>query len=383
MLGYLLVWGVVAAQDVSSGYRHFYNLDFPQALEEFEREAAKAPGDPEVYNHIAHTILYHEMFRNGALETEMVAGSNAFLKREAVQPSGADQKKFSDAVSTAMSICEARLRSNEKDKEALYALGVAHGLKANYDFLVRKAWSDALSGAGKARKFHEKVTAIDPEFSDALLVQGVHQYVVGSLPRTVRFFGFFVGFRGDRAKGVEMLRKVEIFGQRNRLDAQVLLAAIYRREKRQSEAIPLLSVLGDRFPRNFLLQFELAQMYADLGDKGRSVAILDQIEAHRVGRRNGFERISRERVAFARGNLLFWYRDLDPALASMKIATAGAAQLNLGTGVLAWMRLGQISDLRGERAEAVAAYRKAMDFAPGSEVAKEAKGYGKSAYRRK
>jgi tetratricopeptide (TPR) repeat protein len=180
-----------------------------------------------------------------------------------------------------------------------------------------------------------------------------------------------------------MLRKVEIFGQRNRLDAQVLLAAIYRREKRQSEAIPLLSVLGDRFPRNFLLQFELSQMYADLGDKGRSLAILDEIEAHRVAKRNGFERITRERVAFARGNLLFWYRDLDAALASMKVATAGASQLNLGTGVLAWMRLGQIHDLRGERKEAVAAYRQAMKFAPGSEVAKEAKGYSKSAYRRK
>jgi tetratricopeptide (TPR) repeat protein len=372
-----------AAQDVSAGYRHFYNLDFPQALAEFERDAARAPEDPENHNHIAHTILYNEMFRNGALESEMVAGSNAFLKREAVQPSPADQQKFFEAIAKAMSLCETRLRRNPKDKEAIYALGVAHGLKANYDFLVRKAWSDALSGAGKARKFHEQVTEIDPDFADALLVQGVHQYVVGSLPRTVRFFGFFVGFRGDRAKGIEMLRKVEIFGQRNRLDAQVLLAAIYRREKRQAEAIPLLSVLGDRFPRNFLLRFELSQMYADLGDKARALAILDEIEEQRATRRNGFERITRERVAFARGNLLFWYRELDAALDSMRVATAGAARLNLGTGVLAWMRLGQIHDLRGERAEAIAAYRQAMQFAPGSEVAKEARGYTKSPYRRR
>jgi hypothetical protein len=380
----VLLWATaLSAQDVSPGYRHFYNLDFPQALAEFEREAAKTPTDPEVHNHIAHTILYSEMFRNGALESEMVAGSNAFLKREAVQASPAEQKKFSEAIAKATALCEERLRRNEKDKEALYAMGVAQGLKANYDFLVRKAWSDALSGAGKARKFHERVSAIDPEFADALLVQGVHQYVVGSLPRTVRFFGFFVGFRGDRAKGIELLRKVEIYGQRNRLDAQVLLAAIYRREKRQSEAIPLLSVLGDRFPRNFLLQFELAQMYADLGDKGRSLAILDQIEANRAARRNGFERIPRERTAFARGNLLFWYQDLDPALAAMKVATTGASQLNLGTGVLAWMRLGQIHDLRGERKEAVTAYQQAVKFAPGSEVAKEAKGYAKSPYRRK
>ena len=374
---------IAQAQDLSPGRKHFYNLDFPQALAEFEKDVARAPEDPIAHNQVAQTILYNDMFRNGALESEMIAGSNAFLKREAIQPSAIDQKKFADAIARAMSICEARLQRNVKDKEALYALGMSYGLKANYDFLVRKAWSEALSGAGKARKYHERVTEIDAEFTDAFLVQGIHQYVVGSLPRTARFFGFFLGFRGDRAKGIEMLRKVEIYGQRNRLDAQVLLAAIYRREKRQTEAIPLLSVLGDRFPRNFLFQFELSQMYADLGEKARSLAILDQVESNRAARRNGYERVTRERVAFARGNLLFWYNDLDQAVVSMKVATAGAAQLSLGTGVLAWMRLGQIHDLRGERKEAIAAYQQAVKFAPGSEVAKEAKGYGRSAYRRK
>jgi tetratricopeptide (TPR) repeat protein len=371
------------AQDLSTGQKHFYNLDFPQALVEFEKEAALAPDDPAAHNQIAQAILYNDMFRNGSLESEMIAGSNAFLKREAVQPNPVDQKKFSGAVAKSISICEARIQRNPKDKEALYAIGVAYGLKANYDFLVRKAWSDALSGTGKARKYHERVTELDPEFADALLVQGVHQYVVGSLPRAVRFFSFFVGVRGDRLKGIEMLRKVEIFGRGNRLDAQVLLAAIYRREKRQTEAIPLLSVLADRFPRNFLFQFELSQMYADLGDKARSLAILDEIEANRIARRHGYERVTKERVAFARGNLLFWYNDLDQALASMKIATAGASQLNLGTGVLAWMRLGQIHDMRNERKDAIAAYQQAMKYAPGSEVAKEAKGYSKSPYRRK
>ena len=62
---------------------------------------------------------------------------------------------------------------------------------------------------------------------------------------------------------------------------------------------------------------------------------------------------------------------------------ATAARLNLGTAVLAWMRLGQIHDMRGERKEAVAAYREAVRYAPGSEVAKESKGYGRSAYRRR
>lgn len=370
------------AQEIPPGYQHFYNLDFDLALADFERQAAADPNNPESYNHIAHTILYAEMLRNGALESELVTGTNSFLRREGLHPTAESQQKFADSVARSISICEERLRKDEKDKQALYAIGVAYGLKANYDFLVRKAWSDALGSASKARKYHEKATEIDPEFIDALLVQGVHQYVVGSLPRTLRFIGFFMGFRGDRTKGIEMLKKVEIYGKTNRVDAQIVLATIYRRERRPAEAIPLLSTLSDRFPRNYLLPFEMVQMYADLGDREHAIAVLDQIEEKRVKKQHGFERVPQERVAYARGNFLFWYRDFPAALQSMKTATAGVAKLNLATAVLAWMRLGQIHDMLGQRKDAIAAYDKAIELAPKSEAGKESKGYKSKAYRR-
>ena len=370
------------AQEITAGYQHFYNLDFDLALAEFERQAAAEPNNPESYNHIAHTILYSEMLRNGALESELVTGTNSFLRREGLHPTAESQQKFADSIARSISICEERLRKDEKDKQALYAVGVAYGLKANYDFLVRKAWSDALSSAAKARKYHEKATEIDPDFIDALLVQGVHQYVVGSLPRTLRFIGFFMGFRGDRTKGIEMLKKVEIYGKTNRVDAQIVLATIYRRELRPAEAIPLLSTLSDRFPRNYLLPLEMVQMYADLGDREHALAVLDQIEQKRMKKQNGFDRVSQERVAYARGNFLFWYQDYPAALQSMKIAAAGAAKLNLATAALAWMRLGQINDMLGQRKDALAAYEKAAELAPKSEIAKESKGYKSKPYRR-
>ncbi len=378
----LLLLVSLAAQEVSPGFRHFYNLDFDAAMEEFERNAASDPSKPEAWNNIAHTVLYSEMFRNGALESEMVSGTNSFLRREGLNPSPANQKKFADAVARSISLCEERLKKNERDKDALYAIGVAYAIKANYDFLVRKAWSDALSAAGKAHKYHERATDVDPEFIDALMIQGVHQYVVGSLPRTIRFLGFFIGIRGDRVKGIEMLKKVEIYGKRNRIDAQLLLATIYRRERRPAEAIPLLSTLGDRFPRNFLMQFELSQMYADLGDKSRALAILDLIDERRARNESGYERLSKERAAYARGNLLFWYQDFNDALAAIKVATANPAQLNLATAALAWMRQGQICDSLGNRSEALAAYQKAIATAPNSDIAKESKGYRSKPYRR-
>lgn len=378
-----LAAAALQAHEVSQGFQHFYNLEYPQALIWFQSESARSPQDPEPYTHIAQTLLYAEMFRNGALESELVSGGNPFLRRQGLNPSAGDIRLFFESISRAVSICEARLKRDPRDKIALYAIGSAYGVKGSWEFLIKRAYSDALSDTGKARKFHERITAIDPDFADALLVQGVHEYVVGSMPRGVRFFSFLVGVHGDKSKGIEMLRKVELLGLRNRLDAELLLAATYRREKRFAEAIPLLSVLGDRFPRNFLLRFELVQIYSDLGDKKRALELLDEMERLRATGAAGYKMVPRERVEFARGNLLFWYRDYDQALELMAKAAANAQALDLNTGVLVWLRLGQLRDLTGKRGLAVAAYKQAVAFAPKSDAASEAKRYASSAYKRK
>ncbi len=72
-----------------------------------------------------------------------------------------------------------------------------------------------------------------------------------------------------------------------------------------------------------------------------------------------------------------------PTLDNMKRVAAKAEDLDLNTGVLAWMRLGQIYDLKGQRSQALEAYHHAIDFAPDSDAAKESKGYLSSPYRRK
>src|ERR1700690_1682531 len=95
-------------QVVEPGYQHFYNLEFPEALTAFRAEVAKNPNSPDAYNHVAHTILYREMFRSGALESELVTGSNPFLRREGLNPSKADDQEFQDAITRAMALAEAR-----------------------------------------------------------------------------------------------------------------------------------------------------------------------------------------------------------------------------------------------------------------------------------
>lgn len=260
------------------GFQHFYNLEYDQALAAFTEQADKDPASPDAQNHIAQTILFREMFRAGKLDTDLITSNNGFLKTSKVKLSAEDDQQFSTALNRAMALAQERFAKDPNDTGAIYALGVSHGLRGNYDFIVRKAWREALREVTTARKMHNRVTEIDPEFVDARLVQGLHDYVVGSLPLGWKLLGFLAGFHGDRKKGMDTLKLVSEQGRINKIDAAMILAAIYRREKKPEAAIALLDDLIARIPRNFLLRIELAEVYGDLGNKAKALEALNEVD---------------------------------------------------------------------------------------------------------
>jgi tetratricopeptide (TPR) repeat protein len=215
------------------------------------------------------------------------------------------------------------------------------------------------------------------------MVQGLHDYVVGSLPLHWKLLGFLVGFRGSKEGGLRTVELVAAKGKDNRIDAEFLLCAMYRREKRPRLAIPLLLDLIGRFPQNYLLRMELAQMYSEVGENGKAIAALERLRALKTSGAPGYGALRMEKISYAEGNIQFWANDLDAALDSMKQAVAGAEGLDVNAGVLAWMRLGQIYDLKGQRKRAVDAYDHAIVFAPDSDAARESRVYLSSPYRRK
>lgn len=364
------------------GLNHFYNLEYDQALAEFEtaeQQDAQAIGP---HNHVAQTLLYREMYRNGALETELVSGNNPFLRRKGLNPSPEVEKRFNEEIQKAIDLANARLARNPNDTGALYGRGAAYALRANYEFLVRKAWRDSLRDATAARRDHNRVTELEPSNYDARFVQGLHDYIVGSLPWQWRLLGFLIGFHGDKDKGIHTVEEVARKGANNRVDAEMLLCALYRREERPKQAVPLLEDLLRRFPRNNLLLFEEAQMYSSLGNKDKAIGAIQRIESMKQEGLPGFANVPWEKIYFQLGNIHFWYNDLDQALENLKKVTASRNEVDLNTGVLAWMRLGQIYDMQNRRTEAIEAYRHAVAFAPEAEAAKESRGYMSSPYRR-
>jgi tetratricopeptide (TPR) repeat protein len=368
---------------VEQGFSHFYNLEYDEAIASFEKAIARNPDSPDLHNHLAQTLVFREMFRNGALESELVSGANSFLRRPKLNPSPETEARFLSEVLKALSLADARLKTNPDDTGAMYAMGISYGLRSNYYWVVKKAWHDSLKDATTARRLHNRVSELEPKNVDARLVQGLHDYIVGSLSWKFKMLGFLVGIHGDKEKGLRTVQDVAGNGKVNRIDAQFLLCALYRRENRTRLAIPIVQGLIGRFPRNFLLRLELAEMYSMAGDGTHGLETLEEVARLKTRHAPGFDRLPWEKIYFQEGSIQFWYNQLDRSLENMQRVTAAAVEdVDLNTGVQAYLRIGQIYDMKQKRAQALEAYQKAIAYAPQAEAAQESRKYLSAPYHR-
>ncbi len=367
---------------IDEGFNHFYNLEYDPAIAVFEKAIAQNPGLPDLHNYLAQSLIFREMFRNGALESELVSGSNSFLRRPKLNPTPETEKRILDEIASSMALAEARLKQSPNDTAAMYALGIAYGLRSNYFWVVKKAWRDSLKDATAARKLHNRISELEPNNVDARLVQGLHDYIAGSLPWGFKMLGLVVGVHGDKEKGVRTVQDVAKNGKRNRVDAEVFLCALYRRENQSKLAVPLVQELIRRYPRNYLLRMELGQMYSQAGDGVRGLQAVDEVARLKESHAPGFDRVPWEKIYYQQGSIQFWYNDLDRSLENMKKVAAAGEDVDLNTGVQAYLRMGQIYDMKQRRPEAIAAYKKAIAYAPQAEAAQESKKYLSTPYRR-
>src|SRR3984957_15830964 len=152
---FLSVAGSLGAADnwIQEGNEAFYNLDYDQSIASYEKALNASPDDPIRHNHLAHALLYRELFRNGALESELVSGNNSFLRRPKLEPPADVEKRFFGEIDRSMQLTQARIAKNPRDTAALHALSVAFALRANYGFLVRKSWKASLWDSSQAHKY--------------------------------------------------------------------------------------------------------------------------------------------------------------------------------------------------------------------------------------
>ncbi len=266
-----------------SGFEHYYDADYDRAAKDFEKALAAHPDDPAAVNHLLSAVMFGELNRIGALDTSLYS-NNTFLdqKREYVLDPQVKQR-IQELETNALQLAEGRLKKDPADIQALYARGVTRSMQSTYTGTVQKAWLSALGNAKGSREDHERVLKLDPSYSDAKTVVGMHEYIAGSLPWAMRMLAQIAGFGGNKQHGLRLLKEAgEADGETN-VDAKIILTLFLRREERYAEALDLVRTLTATHPRNFLFALEEANILKDSGQGPGSIAtyrkVLDAAKA--------------------------------------------------------------------------------------------------------
>ena len=251
---------------LDEGTDHFYNLEYDAALADFQQLRTADPRNPTWQNRVSLSYFYKELYQAGVLEGDLFDASNQFFRSKKVPLVPALEDGFRLANQAAIGICEAQLKTDTKDKNALYSCGVAYAARATHQALVERSALNFLSAARKANDYHSRLIKIDPRYYDGYLVPGVYDFVLGSLPGAMKFVFFFAGLVGDKQKGLELIESAAQKGDGAKYDAQILLAVMYRRERRYSDAVRQIESLKAAFPRNYILSLEIASLHRAAGD---------------------------------------------------------------------------------------------------------------------
>lgn len=357
-----------------SGFDAYYSLDYDTAIRNFEQVLAKYPDDPHAVNHLLSALLFKELYRIGAFETSLYS-NNSFLDRRQLPPDPKVAARIQDLIARNTELCERRLRANPNDLDALYARGVTRGSASTNMGMVQKAWYAALKNAKGARADHERVLELDPKFTDAKLIVGVHEYIAGSLPFFVKALAALAGYSGSREKGIQLLYEAGNGGGETAADAKVALGLFLRREERFSDALTVARSLNSAYPHNYLFALEVANVLNDAGRGPEAIAAYRMVLADS----EKFFKPKLEFAAFGLGEALRGQRHY-PEAAEAYASVGKYPKVERELAEQAELYAGEVYDLMGQREQAVAHYQAASSTG-GSRWAELARKRIKEPYR--
>jgi tetratricopeptide (TPR) repeat protein len=362
---------------VDAAFNHFYNMEFDQATHDFENILARHPRDPSAVNHLLTSVLEHELYDTGAMNTGEYA-NDSFIGQTHRPGDPKVNRRIQQLVVLAEGLEEEELKANPNDVDALYARGVTRADFALYTALIERAWFSALRNGVGARRDHERVLELDPSYVDAKLVVGTHNYVVGSLTWEVKVAVALVGLSGTKEKGLQYLRELGQSNGENAVDAKVVLSLFLRREHRYDEARVIMEELETSFPKNYLFSLEVANLLRDSGRWDDAAAGYHKVWQN--GRDGKYGALHYELAAWGLGELLRSRKDYAGAAAAYEL-TNEAANPDPETLQKANLTAGEMYDLLRERDLAVKKYQTVVAENGGTPLAEEARRFIREAYR--
>ena len=330
-----------------AAFEHFYDMDYEHSIQEFTQISQRHPGDPNALNHWLTAVLFRELYRIGALNAGEYA-NDSFINTKHGQADSHVCDQIKSLVQQAENIEEIRLNANPKDVATLYARGVTRAQFATYTALIEHAWFSALRNALGARRDHEKVLDLDPQYLDAKLIVGTHNYVVGSLPWGVKTASSMMGLGGSKDKGLQYLKEAAAGNSETSIDAKIVL----------------------QYRHNVLFALEEGNLLRAKGHNRDAEAVYRRV--WQDGRNAKYAGLNFEVAAVALGDLLRSERNYAGAAGSYELVSQ-VSKPDRETAQKAAVSAGEMYDLLHNRDQAVKRYQAALALDSNSTLADTAR----------
>jgi hypothetical protein len=250
--------------------------------------------------------------------------------------------------------------------EAWFYLGGAYGARAQWRVLRGERLAAARDGK-RIKDALERALELDSGLQDAYFGIGLYHYYADVAPAAAKFLRWLLLLPGgDRVEGLEEMLRAREGGELVRSEADYQLHLVYLwYEKQPERALDLLRDLRARHPRNphFLERIaDIEDVY--LHDTAASLrswqSLLDAARAGRVAEAPLAETVARLGLARQLDRRL----ESDAASAHLRAIIERDPLTPVGAVARAHLQLGQVLDRVGQRTNAIAEYRAALDRVP-------------------
>ena len=161
------------APHLDAGFEFLYDLNFDAAQARFSDWKARYPDDPVGPAAAASAYLFQEFDRLGVLQSELFSDDQAFQRRKKLTPDTHLKDRFDSELTLAEMLAAKQLANDAASVNALLAMTMVNGLRADYAALIERKDGASLSYTKKGRKSAERLLMVNSGCYDAYLALGV------------------------------------------------------------------------------------------------------------------------------------------------------------------------------------------------------------------
>jgi len=337
------------------GIDDVFQLEHDRAIWFFADLAEERPDHPGPPLAGAVAVWLRELFARQELDLDKFISPGHFTRPSERKMPKADRQAFLDGIAKSQELAAKYLAEHPGDKDSRYYLGACEGALGAFALTIDRSYMSALRHGKAAYKVQLDLINEDPEFWDAYMTVGTYEYVLGNIPWYLKWITTIAGYRGSTERGFEYLIMAADKGMFVYNEARVLLMVLYVREKSYDYALQVVGHLRKKYPENFLLHLNEAQILERMNERERAIeTYLDVVRLAEEGRKN-YQKVPLGTFRYTAGNRLVELGAKERALKLFIGATQDAATPEREMA-LSHLRAGELLDLLGEREQAITQY---------------------------